>query len=300
MTEHRVIPERSMRERLSLEGGRVAVVTGASKGIGEAVARAFAEYGARVVVSSRNQEAVDGVAASIREAGGEAEAVAAHVGRPDEARALVDGAVERFGGVDIVVNNAAANPVFGPINDTDEAVFDKVFEVNVKGPLEIARRAYPSMVERGGGSVINISSIGGLSPEPGLGLYSMSKASLVSMTKVLAQEWGPVGIRANVVCPGLIRTKFSRALWADERIVEHLLAAADPADRAAGRRLGTRAVPGIRRGGVLHRRGVHGGRGLPALMARLVLVRHGPAWRSRSARTTRGPWSRAGRSATRR
>jgi dehydrogenase/reductase SDR family member 4 len=204
--------------------GRVAVVTGASKGIGEAIARALAEAGARVVVSSRKQEAVDEVAHAITAAGGEAIAVAANVGRLDEARVLVDRAAAHFGGVDVVVNNAATNPVFGPVLDTDEAVFDKIMAVNVKGPLEVARHAYPHMKARGGGSVVNVSSIGGISPEPGLGLYSVSKAAVVMLTKVLAQEWGADGIRANVVCPGLIKTKFSQTLWGDERRLEHTLA----------------------------------------------------------------------------
>jgi dehydrogenase/reductase SDR family member 4 len=204
--------------------GRVSVVTGASKGIGEAIARALAEAGARVVVSSRKQEAVDEVAHAIAAAGGEAIAVAANVGRLDEARALVDRAAAHFGGVDVVVNNAAANPVFGPVVDTDEAVFDKIMAVNVKGPLEVARRAYPLMKARGGGSVVNISSIGGVSPEPGLGLYSVSKSAVIMLTKVLAQEWGADNIRANVICPGLIKTKFSQTLWGDDRLLRHTLA----------------------------------------------------------------------------
>ena len=204
--------------------GRVALVTGASKGIGESIARALGEAGARVVVSSRKQEAVDEVAHAIAAAGGDAIAVAANVGRLDEARALVDRAASHYGGVDVVVNNAATNPVFGPVVDTDEAVFDKIMAVNVKGPLEVCRRAYPLMKARGAGSVVNISSIGGVSPEPGLGLYSVSKSAVVILTKVLAQEWGPDGIRANVICPGLIKTKFSQALWGDERLLRHTLA----------------------------------------------------------------------------
>lgn len=204
--------------------GRVAIVTGASKGIGEAVARAFAEAGARVVVSSRKQEAVDAVARAITAAGGEAVGVAANVGRPGEAESLVAQTVARYGGVDVLVNNAAINPVFGPVVEADDAVFDKIMAVNVKGPLAAARAAYASMRERGRGSVINVSSVGGVSPEPGLGLYSVSKAALISLTKVLAQEWGAAGVRANVICPGLIRTKFSEALWGNERILAHTLA----------------------------------------------------------------------------
>jgi dehydrogenase/reductase SDR family protein 4 len=202
---------------------RVAIVTGASKGIGEVIARALAEAGASVVVSSRKPDAVEAVARAIRDTGGEAHAVAANVGKLDEARALVAAAVDRYGGVDVLVNNAATNPVFGPVIDADDAAFDKILSVNVKGPLELCRRAYPVMKARGGGSIVNVSSIGGASPDPGLGLYSVSKAALVSLTKVLAQEWGADGIRANVICPGLIQTKFSQALWEDERILKHMM-----------------------------------------------------------------------------
>lgn len=220
MTEPITSPSIASRFRLD---GRVAIVTGASKGIGEAIARALAESGARVVVSSRKQEAVDEVAHAIAGAGGEAMGIACNVGRPDDARALVDRTVAEWGGVDVVVNNAAVNPVYGPVLEQDDAVFDKIMAVNVKGPLEVCRLAHASMQARGHGSVINISSIGGISPEPGLGLYSVSKAALISLTKVMAQEWGPVGVRANVICPGLIQTKFSQALWKDERVLRHTL-----------------------------------------------------------------------------
>src|SRR5262249_23087253 len=156
------------RELFDLNG-KVAIVTGASKGIGEAIARGLAAFGARVVLSSRKLEAVEAAAKGIREQGGEAVAVAAHVGETAALRALVERTVEAFGGIDIVVNNAATNPVYGPLLQTDDGVFEKIMAVNVRGPLELTKLAHPHLVKRGGGSVINISSIGGISPEPLLG-----------------------------------------------------------------------------------------------------------------------------------
>lgn len=214
--------ETSIRDRFHLDG-KVALVTGASKGIGEAIARGLAEFGARVVISSRKQEAVDEVAEQFRSDGLEATGIAAHMGDMDRARGIVDETVEAYGGLDIVVNNAATNPVFGPSLMTDEGVFDKIMAVNVKGPFELSKRAQPVMAERGGGSIINISSIGGISPEPMLGIYSVSKAALISLTKVMATEWAAAGIRANAICPGLIQTKFSQALWTNEEILEQTL-----------------------------------------------------------------------------
>ncbi|MDQ7063835.1 MAG: SDR family oxidoreductase [candidate division KSB1 bacterium] len=203
---------------------KVAVITGASKGIGEAIARAYAEAGARVVISSRKQDAVDAAAADLRARGLDAVGIAAHVGQMEDLDRLVQQTLDTYGGIDILVNNAAINPVFGPILDTDEAVFDKIMQVNLKGPFELGKRVHPIMKERGGGSVINISSIGGISPEPGLGIYSVSKAALISLTKVMAKEWGDDRIRVNAICPGLIKTKFSTALWQNEKIKNRVLA----------------------------------------------------------------------------
>lgn len=199
--------------------GKVAMVTGASRGIGAAVAQGLAAFGAKVVLASRKLENTQPVAAAIQAAGGAAHAVAAHVGSSDGLRGLVEAATTAFGGVDILINNAAANPVFGPILATDDEVFHKIMAVNVQGPLNLAKLVHPIMKARGGGAVVNIASIGGLRPEPGLGLYSVSKAALVSLTKVLAQEWGGDSIRVNAVCPGLVRTKFSAALWQDPNIL---------------------------------------------------------------------------------
>ncbi len=200
--------------------GKVDIVTGGTKGIGLAIASALAEHGASVVVSSRRQVSVQAAAQEIRTIGGDATAISCHMGDPQQIEALMSGTVDHYGGVDIVVNNAATNPVYGPILETDDRVFDKIVDVNIRGPLELAKAAYPVMVDRGGGSIINICSVAGVSPEWGLGLYNMSKAALISLTKVMAQEWGPQGIRANAICPGLIKTKFSTALWEDEEALK--------------------------------------------------------------------------------
>jgi NAD(P)-dependent dehydrogenase (short-subunit alcohol dehydrogenase family) len=199
--------------------GKVALVTGASKGIGQAIAELFAEAGAKVVVSSRKQEAVDAVAKLITDKGHTAIAIACNVGSPDDVQNLIQKTIAAFGSIDILVNNAAANPAFGPVVLTDGSAFDKIMNINVKAPFELAKHVYPFLKEKKSGSVINISSIGGLRPEQGLGIYSVSKAALISLTKVMAKEWGEDNIRVNVICPGLIKTKFSEALWSNEKIM---------------------------------------------------------------------------------
>lgn len=196
--------------------GKVALITGASKGIGESIARSLAEFGAKVVVSSRKGEAVAEVAAAFQADGLEATSVAANMGRMEDVNHLVDATISAYGGIDIIVNNAATNPVYGPIEGTDERAFDKIIDVNLKGPLMLCNRAHPILKQRGGGSIMHISSIGGLTPEKGIGMYSVSKAALISMTKAMAQDWGRDGIRINAICPGLIKTKFSEALWNNE------------------------------------------------------------------------------------
>ena len=211
------------KDIFSLEG-KVALITGASKGIGEAMAHTFAQYGAKVIVNSRKQDAVDLVAKAICTEGGEAVGVAGQVGSLEDVKSIFEKAMSAYGRIDILVNNAAANPVFGPVELTDERAFNKIMDVNVKAPFELAKMCLPVMQANGGGSIINISSIGGLSPEHFLGIYSVSKAALVSLTQVMAKEWGKHNIRANVICPGLIQTKFSEALWSNDKIMQHMMA----------------------------------------------------------------------------
>ena len=203
--------------------GKVALITGASKGIGESIARYYAAYGAKVVVNSRKQDAVDEVAQAIRDGGGEAIGVAGQVGSSEDCKKMFDATVAAYRRIDILVNNAATNPVFGPVENTEERAFNKIMDVNVKAPFELAKMCLPIMQAHGGGSIINISSIGGVSPEQMLGIYSVSKAALISLTKVMAAEWGKYNIRANAICPGLIQTKFSEALWSNDHIMKHML-----------------------------------------------------------------------------
>ncbi len=203
--------------------GRVAIITGASKGIGKAIARGLAELGASVVVSSRKQEAVDAVAEEFKAAGLEATGIACHVGDGAQVQALVEQSKEAYGGIDILVNNAATNPVFGPLEEMTGEVFDKVMNVNVRACMLLANLCKDSMAERGHGSIINIASVEGMKPSPMMSIYSVSKAALIMLTQSQAREWGSDGIRSNAICPGLIQTKFSAALWKNEQILDHFV-----------------------------------------------------------------------------
>ena len=205
---------------------KVAIITGASKGIGAAIAHGFARAGARVVVSSRKQDAVDAVAREIEAAGGTALGVAAHMGEPAQIQKLVDTAVAILGGVDILVNNAAINPTFGLVIDADLGVFQKMVDVNIKGYLLAIQHCAPHMRRRGGGSIINLASTAGLQPAIGLGLYSITKAAVIMLTRVLAKELGPEKIRVNAIAPGVIKTKFSQTLWNTPEIYERTVSSA--------------------------------------------------------------------------
>ena len=203
--------------------GRIAVVTGASRGIGEAIAAALAAAGARLVLASRKLEGVEAVAELIRSEGGEAIAVACHTGRAADVQALADRAHEAFGGVDILVNNAATNPHFGPLLAAEESHWDKTFEVNVKGYVHTIRACVPLMRERGGGAVVNVASVAGMVPHGGLGVYGVTKAAVIMLTKTLALELARDGIRVNAIAPGLIQTRFSEALWSSPEARERAL-----------------------------------------------------------------------------
>ncbi|MBC7897487.1 MAG: glucose 1-dehydrogenase [Cytophagaceae bacterium] len=203
--------------------GQTALVTGGTRGIGRAIAFALARSGARVVVSSRKVPAVEATVAEIRAEGHAAEGVPANVGRLEESHALADQCIARFERIDILVNNAATNPVFGGVEDTSTEAFAKIMDVNLRAPFELAKRLLGPMKAAGRGAIVNISSIGGLAPETGLGIYSVSKAALISLTQVMAKEWGGHGIRANAICPGFIKTDFSQVLWTNESIMKDVL-----------------------------------------------------------------------------
>ncbi len=211
----------SIKQSFNLEG-KTAIVTGSSKGIGKSIAQGLAEHGAKVVISSRSQEAVDEVVNEFTNSNLDAIGIACHIGKTEQREELIRKTIEQCGGIDILVNNAAINPIYGPIEDAEEGVFDKIMDVNVKAPWILSNLALPSMKERGGGSIINIASVEALHPGAGLGLYSTSKAALLMLTKNQAKEWGKYGIRANVLCPGLIKTKFSAALWQNEQMLNKI------------------------------------------------------------------------------
>ena len=186
---------------------KVALITGASRGIGLAIAQAFAAAGARVVLSSRKQEALEVAAQAIRQlGGGEALPIAAHTGDPAAVQALVDRVLETYGGIDILVNNAGTNPHFGPLMTSEESHWEKILDVNLRGYFRVAKACLESMKVRGGGKIINMASVSGL------GVYSVSKAGVLMLTQVLAAELAPFNIQVNAIAPGVIETRFSRML----------------------------------------------------------------------------------------
>ncbi|HEX7364555.1 MAG TPA: glucose 1-dehydrogenase [Dehalococcoidia bacterium] len=199
--------------KISLKG-KVALVSGASRGIGEASALAFADAGAHVVLSSRKQSELDKVAEKIRAKGVKSLAIAAHIAHIEDSRNLVKTVVKEFGKIDILFNNAGTNPYVGPLLNAEEWAWDTTFNVNLKGPFFLAKEVAMVMKEHGGGAMINTASVGALRASD-LNIYSVTKAAYVMLTQVMAKEWGQWGIRVNAIAPGLIKTRLSEALWKD-------------------------------------------------------------------------------------
>jgi NAD(P)-dependent dehydrogenase (short-subunit alcohol dehydrogenase family) len=205
--------------------GKVAVVTGSSRGIGRAIAERFAEHGAKVVVTSRKLDACEEVVKAIKGAGGEAFAHACNIGHKEELQALVHAAIQKWGGIDVLVCNAAVNPYFGPSIDMPDDAYDKVMNSNVRSNFWLCNMVLPQMVARGGGSIIVISSVAGLIGSPSLAVYGLSKAADMALVRNLCVEWGPKNIRANCIAPGLVRTDFARALWENPETYAHTVKA---------------------------------------------------------------------------
>jgi NAD(P)-dependent dehydrogenase (short-subunit alcohol dehydrogenase family) len=206
--------------------GKVAIVTGGSRGIGLAAATSLAAAGAKLVLASRKPEPLEQAAVQIREeTGAEVIGVPAHTGDEEAVQRVVARAVEAFGGVDILVNNAATNPHFGPILSSDDSHWDKTWEVNVKGYFRMARACVPQMRKRGGGRIINIASVAGRRVQPGMGIYCVSKAAVVMLTQVLAVELADQKINVNALTPGFVKTQFSSAIWGNEAISEAVMKA---------------------------------------------------------------------------
>lgn len=198
--------------------GKTALITGASRGIGEAAAKTLAAHGAHCILVSRKAESLEKVAEQIRKDNGEATVLACHMGHMDQIKALFEEVKTRFKGLDILINNAATNPFFGMMVDADEGIWDKTFDVNLKGPFFMIKNAAALMASSGGGAILNVSSVNGLRPAMFQGIYSISKTALISMTQAFAKELASSNIRVNALLPGITETKFAKAIIDNEDI----------------------------------------------------------------------------------
>ena len=213
-----------MKDNLFDLTGKVAIITGASRGIGLAIADSFAAAGAKVILSSRKQDALDQAAETIHAKGTEVLPFAAHTGDAESIRALVAVCLEKYGGIDILVNNAATNPHFGPILTSEESHWDKILDVNLKGYFRMAKACVESMRERGGGKIINVASVAGIQHQQGMGIYGISKAGVLMLTRTLAVELAADNIQVNAIAPGFVQTKFSQVLWETPEIHAQIIA----------------------------------------------------------------------------
>jgi len=204
---------------LSLEG-KIALVTGASRGIGKAVALILADAGADVAIASRTQSELEKVAEEIRALGRRALVVPTHIREVESLRRLTETVKNEFGRIDILVNNAATNPGMGPLVDQSEKMYDQIMNTNLKGYTILSQLVGRMMVEQGGGNIVNVSSVGGTTPDVGVGLYCVSKAGIIMLTRAMALELGQHNIRVNCLAPGIVKTKFSQAFWSNEAALE--------------------------------------------------------------------------------
>jgi len=201
--------------------GKTAVITGASRGIGLAIAQKLAQYGAQCILVSRKAESLEAAAAGIREQGLKAEAMACHTGHPDQIKALYEKIIGKYGSLDILINNAATNPHFGEMITADEEVWNKTLDVNIKGPFFMIKHAVPLM--KNGGAIVNVASVNAIKPGMYQGIYSATKAALLNMTQTLARELAPKKIRVNALLPGLTDTKFASAIISSDKIRNYAL-----------------------------------------------------------------------------